>query len=103
MLFTFLHNNRNLLNARNVKGDVKNSYRAYKHLYYTVFDGICCVLFYKHLNINSIDQIVNLPSDLSTWDNGVKISWLNNIIRNIVKKWFFDDSQDIVEELRCIV
>ena len=94
---------RNLLNARNVKGDVKNSYRAYKHLYYTVFDGICCVLFYKHLNINSIDQIVNLPSDLSTWDNDVKISWLNNIIRNIVKKWFFDDSQDIVEELRRIL
>jgi hypothetical protein len=56
---------RNLLNCRNIKGDVKNSYRAYKMLYYTIFDGICCALFLRELNLKSFDDDIPLPPD---WD-----------------------------------
>jgi hypothetical protein len=56
---------RNLLNCRNIKGYVKNSYRAYKMLYYTIFDGICCALFLRELNLKSFDDDIPLPPD---WD-----------------------------------
>ena len=52
---------RNLLNARNVKGEVKNAYRGYKHLYYTIFDAICCGLLMTELNMESPDADIRLP------------------------------------------
>ena len=53
-----------MINYRNIKGDVQNSYRTYKMLYYTIFDGIGCALFLTDLHLKSIDDIP-LPPD---WD-----------------------------------
>jgi len=53
-----------MINYRNIKGDVQNSYRAYKMLHYTIFDGIGCALFLTDLHLKSIDD-VPLPPD---WD-----------------------------------
>lgn len=50
-----------LLNAKNVKGNVKNSFRAHKLLYYVVFDALCCSLFKQEMNVEDEDQL--LPSD----------------------------------------
>lgn len=36
---------KNILDARNFKGKVKNSYKVYKMLDRTVFDAMCCVIF----------------------------------------------------------
>ena len=94
---------RNLLNARNVKGDVKNSYRAYKYLYYTVFDAICCVLFYLYFAINSPDDMIPILHDFAEWSSDHKIKWINDIVSQIVKHWFFEGSQDILEELRDVL
>lgn len=46
-----------LLNAKNVKGKVKNSFRAHKLLYYVVFDAICCSLFMQEMNVEDEDQL----------------------------------------------
>lgn len=94
---------RNFLNARNVKGDVKNSYRAHKHLYYTVFDGICCVLFYRHFEINSTDSKIPIPDEILHWSNEDKIKWINEIVSKIIRKWFFGDGEDLLEDLRAIL
>ncbi|XP_061190250.1 uncharacterized protein LOC133198121 [Saccostrea echinata] len=48
---------RNVLNARNVKSSVKNSFRAYKMLYYTIFDASCCTLFLMEFNIHDLKQM----------------------------------------------
>ena len=89
---------RNILNARNVKGKVKNSYRGYKMLYRTVFDAMCSVLFLKEFGINNLNDSIPLPEQFSTWNKDQKIQWLNNICEEILKKWFFKDG-DLFEDL----
>lgn len=86
---------RNLLNARNVKHDVKNSFRAYKTLYYTIFDAICCILFLREFDKHKMDDIINLPEGFENISNDEKIAWMNDICRRIVRKWFFDNTDDI--------
>ncbi|XP_062582660.1 uncharacterized protein LOC134244405 [Saccostrea cucullata] len=93
---------KNILNARNVKGKVKNSYRGYKMLYRTVFDAMCCVLFLQELGIHNSEESVSLPDEFCTWNKDQKIQWLNNICERIVKKWFFGDG-DLFEDLRQIL
>ena len=84
-----------------MKGEVKNSYRAYKHLYYTVFDAMCCVLFLKYFNLNSADSEVPLPQDFNKLSSECKIDWLNNVCRNIVNQVVLKD--DLFEELREVL
>ncbi|XP_053390807.1 uncharacterized protein LOC128553655 [Mercenaria mercenaria] len=92
---------RNFLNARNVKGEVKNSYRAYKHLYYTVFDAMCCVLFLNNFGLDNAESEIPLPKDFDGWTNECKINWINSVCRNLVNKAFFED--DMFMELREIL
>lgn len=93
---------RNLLNARDVKADVKNSYRAYKKLYYTIFDGICCALFLKEMNLNSLEQELPIPCDWETLENDEKIKWLDDISCKIIRKWFFENN-DICHQIREVL
>lgn len=86
---------KNLLNARNVKGEVKNSYRAYKHLFYTVFDAMCYVLFLKYFDRSSVDSEIPLPEESQGWSNDLKVNWLNSVCRNIVNQYFFGDDNMI--------
>ena len=79
---------RNILNARNVKGKVKNSYRGYKMLYRTVFDAMCSVLFLKEFGIYNLNDSIPLPEEFSTWNKDQKIQWLNNICEEMVfQRW----------------
>ncbi|XP_076081329.1 uncharacterized protein LOC143052225 [Mytilus galloprovincialis] len=80
---------RNLLNARNVKHEVKNSYRAYKHLYYTIFDAICCIFFLKQFNLTSYEDPIPFPPKLAELKNVEKIEWVNSVIESVVDKCFF--------------
>ncbi|XP_056013603.1 uncharacterized protein LOC125669312 isoform X1 [Ostrea edulis] len=93
---------RNLLNCRNIKGDVKNSYWAYKMLYYTIFDGICCV-FLRELNLDSLEDEIPFPPDWDKLNETEKVEWLNTLSENIVKKWFFESADDLCQELRDIM
>ena len=94
---------RNLLNARNVKHDVKNSFRAYKTLYYTIFDAICCILFLREFDKHKMDDIINLPEGFENISNDEKIAWMNDICRRIVRKWFFDNTDDIFHAIRAVL
>ena len=94
---------RNILNARNVKHDVKNSFRAYKMLYYSIFDAICCIMFLREFDKLKVDAYINLPDGFENQSDDEKISWMNDICQRIVKKWFFDNSDDIFHDLREVL
>lgn len=85
-----------------MKGKVKNSFRAYKHLYYTIFDAICCILFLRELNVTSVDEIT-LPDDLKEKEDESKIEWLNDICKKIVEVWIFDGQDDMLQHVREIL
>ena len=70
---------KNKLNARNVKGKVRNGYRAYKLLYYTVLDAMCCHLFLSEFNLTNFDDVFPLPDDFTELSPELKSNWLNEI------------------------
>ena len=69
---------------RNLKGHVKNSYRPYKQLYYTVLDAL------------SIFAPFSACSE-------EKISWLNETCCTVVQDTFFENDDDIFYSLRGIL
>jgi hypothetical protein len=94
---------KNILNARNIKGKVKNSYRAYKMLYRTIFEAISCALFLKEFGVDLKDSIP-LPDELSRWTDEEKIQWMNDICSKIVNKWFFGENvNDLFDDMRQIL
>uniref|UniRef100_K1RIV3 Uncharacterized protein n=1 Tax=Magallana gigas TaxID=29159 RepID=K1RIV3_MAGGI len=52
---------RNLLNHRGVKDEVKNAYRPYKLLFYTVFDAICQLILLHHFHLTEADSNIPFP------------------------------------------
>lgn len=92
---------RNILNAKGVKGEVKNAFRAYKMLYYTIFDACCCVFFLKKFEITTMEEF-QLPPNLAVKPDQEKVEWLLEICRGIVDEWFFENNTDAFEELREI-
>ena len=93
---------RNFLNLRNVKGEVKNSFRAYKQLYYTVFDAVCCLLFLQDQNVDSIDNF-KLPDEFEEKSAEQKIEWLNTICGKIIDTFIFEGQNDLFQQLRDIL
>ncbi|XP_046566552.1 uncharacterized protein LOC124275109 [Haliotis rubra] len=94
---------RNLLNMRNVKGDVKNAYRPFKILYYIILDAICLLLFLHHLHLDDPDTKISFPDNFTDLSAGERVQWLNDISEEIIKEWFFEDSEDICESLRRVL
>lgn len=90
---------RNVLNMRNVKGKVKNSYRPHKMLYYTVLDGIIMALFYNHFGLNDFESDIPVSEHFQKFTEEQKFNWLNDICEEIVQKWFFDNGTDIRQSL----
>lgn len=80
---------------------MKNSFRAHKLLYYVVFDALCCSLFMQEMNVEDEDQL--LPSDFQEKTDEDKISWLNEICCRIVKKYMFENNEDMLEQLRSVL
>ncbi|KAK3108646.1 hypothetical protein FSP39_012456 [Pinctada imbricata] len=99
-----VHYYRNILGYRNVKGPVKNAYRAYKLLYYTIGDAICVAMFRNELGTCSMDveDELTLP-DLSRMSVEQKKEWLNGVCEKLVKKWFFEESDDVFQEIREVL
>ena len=93
---------RNLLDSKDVKGEVKNAYRAYRLLYYKIFDGICCTLFLQHFGMTNAQSKIPMPPEWDTLSVDQRIQWLNNICRVIVQKWFFENG-DPLQEIREIL
>lgn len=93
---------RNLLNLRNVKGKVCNSFRAYKMLYYVILDAVCLAMFLAIMNSKSVDEEIEIPEDFDNKTDKEKTEWIDGIRRQILKKWFFEGSDDICENLREI-
>ncbi|XP_069109674.1 uncharacterized protein [Argopecten irradians] len=94
---------RNRLNARNVKSDVRNHYRAYKLLYYTVLDALCCVMFLNEFGSSNFEEPIPLPEDFNNSTPEFKIGWLNGICRSLLKKHFFNNGEDLMEKLREVL
>lgn len=92
---------RNLLNARDVKGKVKNAYRPHKMLYYSILDAVCLLFFLDELEID-VDSEIPLPSNFSNLTDDEQIQWLNEVCSRILRKYFFDESSDLFEQLRDI-
>lgn len=94
---------RNLLNMRNVKGNVKNAYRPYKQLYYTVLDGLCLLLFLDFFEIKDLDSEIPLPVNFQQMSNEDKVKWLNTVCSEVLKKWFFENTNDVCASIRDVL
>ncbi|XP_062600399.1 uncharacterized protein LOC134262037 [Saccostrea cucullata] len=94
---------RNKLNARNVKGKVRDSYRAHKYLYYTVLDALCCVMFLDEFDVVNFDDVIPLHENFCDKSDDEKIAWINEICENILRKHFFNECDDLMETLREIL
>ena len=93
---------RNFLDARDVKGEVKNAYRPYKLLYYKILDAMCCVLFLKKFN-KAIDEEIPFPDNFDNKSTEEKIHWLNENCREILNEYFFEFQNDTMQDLRAIL
>lgn len=67
-------------------------------LYYSVFDAICCTMFLKEFGKSEFDSQIDLPEEFQDESDDKKITWMNDSCQTIVKKWFFDNKDDIFEE-----
>nr|XP_022311471.1 uncharacterized protein LOC111116766 [Crassostrea virginica] len=94
---------RNLLNMRNVKGHVKNSYRPYKQPYYTVLDALCIAHFLHHFQLADLESEIPFPDNFMQMSSEEKISWLNETCCTVVKDTFFENDDDIFSSLRGIL
>jgi len=94
---------KNKLKARNVKGKVRNAYRAYKLLYYTVLDAMCCHLFLCEFNPTNFDDVIPLPDDFTELSPELRSDWLNEICRRVLRKHFFNNTDDLFKKLREIL
>lgn len=92
----------NLLNVVNVKGEVRNAYRPYKLLYYTILDAMCCVLFFQKFSKTS-DEEIPLPHNFQNFSSEEKIAWFNRICCEILQEYFFESQTDIMKDLREIL
>ena len=88
---------------RNVKGHVKNSYRPYKQLYYTVLDALCIVHFLHHFQLADLESEIPFPDNFMQMSSEEKISWLNKTCCTVVKDTFFENDDDIFSSLREIL
>lgn len=86
---------RNWLNVVIIKGEVRNAYRPYKLLYYTILDATCCVLFFQKFSKIS-DEEIPLPNNFQNLSSKEKIAWFNGIW---CEEYFFESQTDIMKDL----
>lgn len=72
-------------------------------LYYVILDAVCLVMFLAIMNSRSVDEEVLVPEDFDNKTDKEKAEWIDGISRQILKKWFFEESDDICENLREII
>lgn len=69
-------------------------------LYYVILDAVCLVMFLAIMNSKSVDEEILVPEDFDNKTDKEKAEWIDGISRQILKKWFFEESDDICEKLR---
>lgn len=55
------------------------------------------------MNSKSVDEEILVPEDFDNKTDKEKAEWIDGISRQILKKWFFEESDDICENLREII
>ncbi|XP_078310147.1 uncharacterized protein LOC111108372 isoform X3 [Crassostrea virginica] len=94
---------RNVLNMRNVKGKVCNSFRAYKMLYYVVLDAVCLLMFLTIMNVETVEEQLPMPENFAELTNSEKVTRIDSISLNILRKWFFEGKDYVFKDLREII
>ena len=72
-------------------------------MYYTLLDALCLLLFMDFMDAHDLEQEIHLPDDFDAKSKTEKIEWLDSQSESILKMWFFDQGNDIFENLRDIV
>lgn len=72
-------------------------------LYYVILDVVCFVMFLVIMNLKSVDEDVLVLEDFDNKIDKEKVEWIDGISRQILKKWFFEELDDICENLREII
>lgn len=72
-------------------------------LYYVILDAVCLVMFLAIMNSKSVYEEILVPEDFDNKTDKEKAEWIDGISRQILKKWFFEESDDICENLRGII
>lgn len=72
-------------------------------LYYVILDAVCLVMFLAIMNSKSVDEEILVPEDFDNKTDKEKAEWIDGISRQILKKWFFEESDDFCENLREII
>lgn len=72
-------------------------------LYYVILDVVCFVMFMVIMNLRSVDEEVLVLEDFDNKIDKEKVEWIDGISRQILKKWFFEELDDICENLREII
>lgn len=72
-------------------------------LYYVILDVVCFVMFLVIMNLKSVDEEILVLEDFDNKIDKEKVEWIDGISRQILKKWFFEELDDICENLRGII
>lgn len=72
-------------------------------LYYVILDVVCFVMFLVIMNLKSVDEEILVLEDFDNKIDKEKVEWIDGISRQILKKWFFEELDDICENLREII
>lgn len=72
-------------------------------LYYVILDVVCFVMFLVKMNLKSVDEEILVLEDFDNKIDKEKVEWIDGISRQILKKWFFEELDDICEKLREII
>lgn len=72
-------------------------------LYYVILDVVCFVMFLVIMNLKSVDEEILVLEDFDNKIDKEKVEWIDGISRQILKKWFFEELDDICEKLREII
>lgn len=54
------------------------------------------------MNSKSVDEEIQIPEDFDNKTEKEKTEWIDGISRQLLKKWFFEESDDICENLKEI-
>lgn len=52
-------------------------------------------MFLKEFGKSEFDSQIDLPEEFQDESDDKKITWMNDSCQTIVKKWFFDNKDDI--------
>jgi hypothetical protein len=52
--------------------------------------------------VNNVDENIEFPADFDLKSDVEKVAWLNNVCETLVRKWFFEGSDNVFQEIRSV-